>query len=227
MRYKSVMTSFQTIFETAESIYGLTELVSRIPSPESDKNLRSMSNSDYLSLMSRRIFRAGLKHSMVDAKWPAFEQVFFDFDINQIRLMSDDALDVLMKDRRIIRHWSKIKSVRANAQAMFEIVQETENFGAYISDWPDDKIVELWLELKRYFTQLGGKSASYFLRMAGKDTFILTNDVIMALNRWGAHSGDVKSRKAQLEVQDCFNSWKQESGRPLCQISVILALSIQ
>jgi 3-methyladenine DNA glycosylase Tag len=221
------MTPFEEIFETAIAIRGAQEIESRLPLSKSDQDLCAMVDAEYLSLMSRRIFRAGLKHSMVDAKWPAFEQVFFDFDIDQVRTMSDDALDALMKDRRIIRHWGKIKSVRANAQNIFDISQETDSFGSFLADWPNDAIVELWLELILRFMQLGGNSGPYFLRMAGKDTFLLTRDVIRALNRWGAFEGDPKSQKAKREVQDCFNIWKAESGKPLCQISIILALSIQ
>ena len=48
--------------------------------PKSAEQLRAEGDDRYLSLMSLRIFRAGLKHSVVDARWPAFEEVFFGFD---------------------------------------------------------------------------------------------------------------------------------------------------
>ena len=63
--------------------------------------------------MSRRIFQAGLKHSMVDAKWPAFEEVFFGFEPRRVRAMSDEALEALLGDARLIRHWGKL-SVKNN-----------------------------------------------------------------------------------------------------------------
>ena len=63
--------------------------------------------------MSRRIFRAGLKHSLVDAKWPAFEEVFRSFDLRRVRAMNDEETEALMNDRRVIRHWGKIKAVRS------------------------------------------------------------------------------------------------------------------
>lgn len=40
--------------------------------------------------MALRVFRAGLKHSPVDAKWPAFEEVFFRFDPEKVVLMGAD-----------------------------------------------------------------------------------------------------------------------------------------
>jgi 3-methyladenine DNA glycosylase Tag len=221
------MTPFRDIYESAILLRDTSEVESRNCDPKPDHDLRSMPDNEFLSLMSRRIFRAGLKHSMVDAKWPVFEQVFSGFDIHLVGAMSDEDLDLLMKDRRIIRHWNKIKSVRFNAQAMAGLLENSDGFGSFLADWPVDNIVGLWLELKKHFAQLGGNSAPYFLRMSGKDTFLLTNDVIRALNRWGAYQGEPKSQKARLVVQECFNTWKQESNRPLCQISVILALSIQ
>lgn len=69
------MTPFQTIYEEALFRQGdEATLKAKLPVPKSKDELRSLGNNEYLSVMSRRIFRAGLKHSMVDAKWPAFEK---------------------------------------------------------------------------------------------------------------------------------------------------------
>ena len=46
---------------------------------KTEDELRAVADDHYLSLMALRIFRAGLKHSVVDAKWPAFEDAFFGF----------------------------------------------------------------------------------------------------------------------------------------------------
>ena len=65
--------------------------------------------------MSLRIFRAGLKHSLVDAKWPAFEEAFHGFDPRRVRAMSDEALDALLGDSRLIRHGGNLESKRISA----------------------------------------------------------------------------------------------------------------
>ncbi|OPD95035.1 hypothetical protein AO977_04750, partial [Pseudomonas aeruginosa] len=79
---------------------------------------------NYLSLISLRIFRAGLKHSLVDAKWPAFEEVFFGFDPQKVVLMSAEHLERLMQDARLIRHLGKLKSVPRNAQMVLDLARE-------------------------------------------------------------------------------------------------------
>jgi len=47
--------------------------------------------------------------------------------------MSDEALEALLQDKRIIRHWGKIKSVRANAQAIYELCNEHDSVGQYLA----------------------------------------------------------------------------------------------
>ncbi len=181
--------------------------------------------------MSRRIFRAGLKHSLVDAKWPAFEEVFHGFEPRRVRAMSDEALEALLGDRRLIRHWGKLKAVRDNAAAMLAIAAEHGSFGAWLAAWPGEDIVGLWEALAKGFSQMGGNSGPSFLRMVGKDTFILTPSVVAALKHWGAPVGlgtaPPKNRQDRAQVQAAFNAWAAESGRPLCQLSLILAASVE
>ena len=220
------MTPFQTIYEEALFRQGdETTLKSKLPLPKNKDDLLKQGDDFYLSIMSRRIFRAGLKHSMVDSRWPAFEEVFHDFNVRKISMMSDEALEKLLRDRRIIRHWGKIKAVRANAQAIIDLLKDHKSVGEYLANWPPDKIVLLWDDLKDRFTQLGGNSGPYFLRMSGKDTFLLTPFVVRALIKWNAIDKEPSGKKAKLHVQEIFNQWSEQAKRPLCQISMILALS--
>ncbi len=147
-------------------------LEARLPQPHSADQLRSVSDDRYLSLISLRIFRAGLKHSLVDAKWPAFEQAFFGFDPEKVVLMGGEHIERLMQDTRLIRHLGKLKSVPRNAQFVLDVAKEKGSFGNLLADWPSSDIVGLWRYLTRHGSQLGGLSAPRLLRMAGKDTFV-------------------------------------------------------
>lgn len=55
-------------------------LEAHLPTPKTAKQLQAIGDDRYLSTMALRVFRAGLKHSPVDAKWPTFEEVFYRFD---------------------------------------------------------------------------------------------------------------------------------------------------
>jgi 3-methyladenine DNA glycosylase Tag len=219
--------SFAPILEAARTRLGAGALEARLSKPRSPAELKAQTDDRYLSQMELRIFRAGLKHSLVDAKWPAFEEVFSRFEPRRVRAMSDEALEALLGDRRLIRHWGKLKSVRDNAAAMIAIIEENGSFGAWLADWPGANIVELWETLAKRFSQMGGNSGPSFLRMVGKDTFVLTHSVTAALKRWGAADTPPKNRKERAAVQSHFNAWAAETSRPLCQLSLILAASVE
>ncbi len=216
------MTPFGDILKAAGGIEALSD---RLPRARSAAELRAIPDDRYLSMMSLRIFRAGIKHSVVDAKWPAFEDVFQGFDPGRVRAMNDEQLEALMGDARIVRHWGKIRATRDNAAAMCALADEAGGMGAYLAEWPADDVVGLWADIAKRFKQMGGRSAPYFLRMAGRDTFVLTGDVVRALGRWGAIDGEPKGKRDRQRVQQVFNAWAEESSRPLCEISMILALS--
>ena len=92
--------------------------------------------------------------------------------------------------------------------------------------WPGDDIVGLWETLAKRFSQMGGNSGPSFLRMVGKDTFILSPSVTSALKHWGVGHGAAEEPRRSRPVQAAFNAWAKESGRPLCQLSLILAGSV-
>ena len=112
---------FAPILDAARTRLGAAALEARLPQPKTAAELAGTPDDRYLSEMSRRIFRAGLKHSLVDAKWPAFEEVFHGFDLRRVRAMSDEAMEGLLGNARLIRHWGKLKSVRDNAAAMLAL----------------------------------------------------------------------------------------------------------
>ena len=221
------MRDYKWLHEFCLNRFGSAKaLEAMLPQPRSDAALRALSDDRYLSLMSLRIFRAGLKHSLVDAKWPAFEEVFFGFDPEKVVLMGAERLENLMQDARLIRHLGKLKSVPRNAQFILDVRREKGSFGALIADWPVTDIVGLWKYLARQGNQLGGLSAPRFLRMVGKDTFVPTDDMVAALKAQGVIDKAPTSQKDLAAVQAAFNQWQAESGRALCQLSVMLAHTV-
>ena len=60
--------------------------------------------------------------------------------------------------------------------------------------------------------------------MMGKDGFILTNDVVAALNQLGVANGKLTTKKDQALVQAAFNSWHEECCAPYAHISRTLAI---
>src|SRR6185437_14793367 len=119
----------------------------------------------------------------------------------------------------------KLKSVRDNAAAMLAVSEEFGGFGAWLATWPGTDIVGLWDALAARFSQMGGNSGPSFLRMAGKDTFVLSPSVVAGLKHW-AELAPPKNKRDRTVAQAVFNAWATETGRPLSQLSLILALSV-
>jgi len=97
--------------------------------------------------------------------------------------------------------------------------------GNYLAAWPGAEVTLLWDQLAKRFAQMGGNSAPRFLRMVGKDTFVITPSVVKALNHWGEFKGEPKGKSDRAKVQAIFNRWAKETGSPLAHLSMILAAS--
>jgi len=221
------MRDYAWLLEYCLNRFGsLSALEARLPQPVDAATLKSLGDDRYLSLLTRRIFRAGLKHSLVDAKWPAFEEVFFGFDPEKVVLMGGERLERLMQDARLIRHLGKLRSVPLNAQMILDIQRSHGSFGRLLAEWPEQDIVGLWELLTKRGNQLGGLSAPRFLRMAGKDTFVATDDVVAALKAQHILDKAPTAKRDRQQMQEAFNLWREQSGRPLCQLSVMLAHTV-
>ena len=197
-----------------------------LPAPKSRRSLTRVRDDRYLSAMAKAIFRAGFVWKIVDHKWPAFEEAFGKFDIERVASMDEGDLDELATDKRVIRNRPKLAAVRDNARFVIEVAAEHGSFARYIAAWPEDDIVGLWLDLKKRGSRLGGFSGPLVLRTMGKDTFMLTGDVVTALINAGVVDKQPTSQRALRAVQDAFNGWREETGRPLCELSRILACSV-
>jgi 3-methyladenine DNA glycosylase Tag len=217
---------FTAIEETAIARHGSAALAARLPEVLTADELRAIADDRYLSAMSLRIFRAGLRHALVDAKWPAFEEVFLGFDPGLCATLPDEAIEAMLADRRLIRSLPKLRAVRANAGALRAVAIEHGSFGAWIAPWPGHDITGLWAALAKRFEQLGGNSAPVFLRMVGKDTFLPTEAVRRALEHWGAVSPELPSRELTRRMGEVFAAWHTETGKPLAVLSQTLAHSV-
>ena len=220
------MISFNELFNTALLHKGsLVAVEKELPLALTKAELKAQSDAFYLSTMTRRIFQAGLKHSVINAKWPAFERALNGFNPMACAMMSDNKLDELMTNRELIRHIGKMQAIRINAALVLEKAREHGSFGAYIAAWPNQNIVGLWAELKKQGAQLGGMSGARFLRLAGRDTFLLTDDVVAVLKAQGVVTKAPTSQKDLAAVQAVFNDWHAQSGLPYCQISPIASMT--
>lgn len=188
--------------------------------------LRARSDDRWLAEMTKRVFQSGFVWKVIEAKWDGFEAAFDGFDPARVGFYSDDDVARLVSDTRIVRHGQKIMATIGNAQMVQAVAAEHGSFGAFLADWPVDDQLGLQTYLGQHGSRLGGMTGQYFLRFGGWDAYILSGDVVAALIREDVIAKAPTSRAARTAVQDAFNQWRVQSGRPVAEISRTLAFSI-
>ncbi|WP_299852566.1 DNA-3-methyladenine glycosylase I [uncultured Roseovarius sp.] len=220
------MRAFQEIFEISAGRHGGAEaLEAKLGRPKSAAELAAIPEDRWLAEMSKFVFRTGLNWSVIENKWPGFEEAFHGFDIGRCALMDDVMFDALLTDTRIVRHGAKIASVRDNAALMLEL-REEGGIGKVVGEWPSEDYAALLEMLKTRGSRLGGTTGAYALRFMGRDGYVLSKDVVARLIAEGVVDKAPTSKSAMKAVQTAFSTWMAQSGRSLTEISRVLAMSI-
>ncbi|SFQ14000.1 DNA-3-methyladenine glycosylase I [Enterovibrio norvegicus DSM 15893] len=225
----SVMTleKFSDIYYRAANRKGTnSDLEQLLAHPLSSQELQSIPDDRWLAMFTMKIFQSGMNWQVVRNKWPGFEEVFWGFDIEKMCLTPPEMWEKKATNPAIIRHLGKVMTIPTNAQMIQRAAREHGSFSNFIAQWPADDITGLWAYLKKHGARLGGNTGPYTLRLLGKDTFILSGDVEGYLRAQKVIEGGRDTRKSINATQAAFNQWQQESGRPLCQISQIIAFSV-
>jgi len=139
-------------------------------------------------------------------------------------MMPDDMLERKAQDPAIIRNFNKVKTIRDNA-LMIDATERREKraYGEFIAEWPEDDVIGLWLNLKKQGSRLGGNTGPYALRTLGVDTFLLTQDVEGFLRSHKIVDSGINSQRALKAAQGYFNSLREQSGKPLAELSRLVS----
>jgi 3-methyladenine DNA glycosylase Tag len=222
-----VMKSFDEILELAVEKKGsLAEVEKQLPEVKSPKQIAAMPDDRILAEMTRGVFQSGFAWKVIEAKWDGFEKAFKGFVPGKVTAFSDEDLEKLMANKEIVRNGAKIRATRDNAAFLTALVKEHGSAAKFFADWPVENIVGLWDEMKKRGNRLGGVTGPYVLRRIGKDTPVASQHVVAALVREGVVDKAATSKRDQAKLQEAFNTWAKESGRPLSHISRILAMTI-
>ncbi len=217
---------FDSIYQRAcERKGGEHAVEAMLASPLPRDEVAAIPDDRFLAAMTKKVFQSGFVWRVIEQKWPAFEEVFFDFDIEKVLLMPDEMLEKKASDKRIVRNYKKVMTVRDNAMMIQDVTRQHGSFGNFVASFDSPQITDLWLALKKRGARLGGNTGPYMLRSLGVDTFLLSADAEDYLRKHEVIDGGATSLKSLRAMNDQFVRWQQQSGRPLTQLSQILALS--
>lgn len=217
------MRSFDEIYAiAAERKGGVDALEALLPEPE---DITGIPEDRWLAQFTKSIFQAGFNWKVIEAKWEGFEEAFEGFDIGACAFMEEDRFDALLSDTRVVRNGAKLATVRENAGFLMSL-RDQGGAGQVFGTWPNEDYIGLLNLLKTKGSRLGSATGQYAMRFAGRDGFILSQDVTARLTAEGVIDKPATSKRAQAAVQEAFNTWMGQSGRGLTQISRVLAMSV-
>ncbi|WP_180085954.1 DNA-3-methyladenine glycosylase I [Acinetobacter sp. YH12103] len=76
--------------------------------------------------------QAGLAWITVLRKREAYREHFFQYSIQSIAALTDQQLELKLKDARLIRHRGKLHAIRENARAWLKLQQQGINVGQWL-----------------------------------------------------------------------------------------------
>ena len=136
------MRSFDQLFQIAAARKGGPDaFLAGMPDIKTTVELKAVPDDRWLSQMARCVFQAGFSWKVIQSKWPGFEEAFDGFQPTRWSMMSDDDLDSLLKDTRVVRHAKKLMSVGENAIFLRDLAAEHGSAAAFFADWPSSDFV--------------------------------------------------------------------------------------
>jgi len=217
----------QTYLRAAERKGGEASLLQLLSAPLSSREIKKQSEDRFLATMTKCINQAGFSWRVIEQKWPEFEEAFFGFKLDTLCLLADEQWEAYAQDRRVVRSWQKIKALKDNVAWLYEERMDRDGIATLIADWPDEDFVGLLSYIKKQGSRLGGNSGQRFLRYMGKDSFVLSRDVVTALLGAGLDIKPEPSSQREMKlIQSAFNAWRAETGLSLVQLSQVACFSV-
>jgi Methyladenine glycosylase len=152
---------------------------------EAPKQVKPKRLADYLEVMSKSVFQAGISWAVIDAKWEGFRAAFEGFDPETVAGFDPPDIDRLAQDTRIVRNRRKIEATVHNARTMLELDREHGGFRKYLRSHGGFEATVA--DLKKRFKFLGDLGGYYFLYVVGEE--------VPAHEEWMAAHGQAGAAK--------------------------------
>ena len=154
--------------------------------------LHPQAPADYLNIISRAVFSAGLRWAFIDAKWDAFEEAFDGFDPARVAAFDDPAIQRLTADARLISSYKKMAATVENAKTLLAIEREHGSIRTWLDSFAS--YADAAREVSTRFKYLGKTfGAYYFLYISGAKI-----PDFPSFEAWSAQTGEVHPRMREL-----------------------------
>ena len=131
-----------------------------IPDVVQDPRLR-----DYLEVMTRAVFQAGVSWKQIADRWDAYAEAFAQFDVERVAAYDEIDVERVLATPGVMRTPRKIRATIANARALLATDREYGGMNAYAGAF--GSFSELAKDFKRRFTFMGDMNVWYVLFRTG------------------------------------------------------------
>jgi 3-methyladenine DNA glycosylase Tag len=122
--------------------------------------------ADYLAVMSRAVFQAGVSWAQIDGQWESLRTAFDGFEPRKVARYGETDIKRIMATPSIVHSERKIKATIANAIAILKLDKEHGGLRKYLRS--HRSYDEVTADLKRRFSHVGPITAYYFLYRVGE-----------------------------------------------------------
>ena len=122
---------------------------------------------DYLEIMSKSVFQSGMSWKVIESKWPSTREAFHDFDINKVANLTEEDIEALAQDTRVVRNYRKLAAIVSNAQKILELDKAHGSFQNYLRAHGDfDATLKA---IRKDFKFMGPSGIYVFLYVVGEE----------------------------------------------------------
>jgi hypothetical protein len=120
---------------------------------------------EYLEVMTRAVFQAGVSWKQIADRWEAYREAFAEFDPPRVAAYDDLDVDRVLATPGVLRSSRKVRATIANARTLLATDREFEGIERYVRGFAS--YPELAKDFKRRFTFMGDMNVWYVLFRTG------------------------------------------------------------
>jgi 3-methyladenine DNA glycosylase Tag len=121
--------------------------------------------NDYLEVMTRAVFQAGVKWRQIAEHWEVYRDAFAEFDPIRVATFDDIDVERILATPGILRTPRKVLATIANARALLAVEREFGSFAAYLASFA--AYADAAKDFKKRFKFMGDMNVWYVLFRTG------------------------------------------------------------
>ncbi len=122
--------------------------------------------ADYLELMTRAVFQAGVRWKQIAEPWEAYREAFASFDPDRVAAYDEIDVERALATPGVLRTPKKVQATIANAAVLIQTDREYRGFSNYLASF--DSYEVLAKDFKKRFKFMGDMNVWYFLFRASR-----------------------------------------------------------